>query len=378
MSFSDDPASRQLTYRVAFSMLKGITPELAEMILQRVGSEEEFFTRNHSLLRMQLGTDSRLLDDDYRREILEKANQETTFLEVHKNAHAIYFKDEAYPENLAQCQDAPLMLYVAGTPNLNAAHKISLVGTRSATRYGVDFINNFVKELGELLDDVLIISGLAFGCDIAAHRAALEYGIPTVAVLAHGLDNLYPTEHRREAQAMVEHQGGVLTDYPHGSPIHKGNFLARNRIVAGMADAIVVAESAAFHGGALHTANLGLLYNRDVFAVPGRMIDTFSRGCNKLIRDNVAHLLEEPKQLIEDMGWKAKPKEGTQKEMFPKLNAEQQQIVDFLRKNGDTTLQELLVLTNIPVGQLKAKLIDLEFDEVIVALPGSRFRLARS
>lgn len=348
---------------------------MAARILELVGSEEEFFALSEATLSAKLGFKGQILTESHRNEAISRAESEISFI-ADNNIRPLYFNDPDYPQRLLECDDAPLMLYALGNANLNATHVVSVVGTRNATTYGVNFINHLVDDLSSSIDDLLVISGLALGCDIAAHRKALECGIPTVGVVAHGLDTLYPAENRSTAAAMVRNGGGILTDYLHGTRPHRGNFLARNRIVAGMADAIVIAESAAERGGALHTAKLGMLYNRDVFALPGRTSDHFSRGCNKLIKNNVAHLAESAKDIIETLGWKCKTSEGTQQQLFPELTPEQQQIVDYIRRNGEAQINELTASLGQPVGYLMALLVELEFQGLLLPLPGARYRLA--
>lgn len=348
---------------------------MASRILSLIGSEQEFFTLSEATLSARLGFKGRIISDDYRRDILRKATDEVRFVESN-NIRALYFTDPDYPQRLLECDDAPAMLFTLGTADLNATHVVSIVGTRNATAYGINFINRLVDDLTARIDGLLIVSGLAMGCDIAAHCRALENHIPTAAVVAHGLDTLYPSEHRKHAANIVRQNGAIVTDYLHGTRPHRGNFLARNRIVAGLADAVVVAESAAERGGALHTARLAMLYNRDVFALPGRTSDHFSGGCNKLIKSDIAHLVESADDIIKTMNWKARPPEGEQQQLLIELTPEQQAIIDYLRHNGEATVNALTAVTGIAVGQLMALLVELEFQGLLLPLPGARYRLA--
>lgn len=361
-------------YKIAFALIKGNKPMMAREILTRVGSEEAFFTLGERRLSSILGFEGKILADAYRGEVLEKARREIEFAAEHK-IRSLYFDSDDFPQRLIECEDSPIALFAVGDANLNARHCVSIVGTRNATMYGIDFINKLVDELAERLDDLLIISGLATGCDIVAHKRALDRGVPTVAVVAHGLDTIYPASHRRYAAKMVQSRGAIVTEYPTNTRPIRPNFLQRNRIVAGLSDAVVVVESAK-RGGALHTARLGLLYNRDVFALPGRTSDIYSAGCNALIRSNTAQLIESADDLIEAMQWTARPKEGDQKELFPTLSAEQQSIVDFVRKTGEAQINGLTAALGMPTGRLMALLVELEFNGVLMALPGSRYRLA--
>lgn len=362
-------------YLIAFSRLKGITIQGAKYILERVGSEEAFFTLPYREVMRLTGLSERNFTEGMRSQLLAEAETQVRFTTDHK-IRVIYFTDDQYPQRLLECEDAPLLLYASGPADMNARHVVGIVGTRNATHYGVSFIIKLVDELGEKLDSLLIISGLALGCDITAHRRAIADNIPTVGVVAHGLDTIYPHENRNDAAKMAQGAGAVLSDYPTGTRPFRGNFLARNRIVAGMVDCLVVVESQAAHGGALHTARLAREYNRDVFALPGRATDIYSGGCNKLIRNNVAQLLTSADDLISAMGWTPKTTgEGLQQQLFPDLSAEEQRIVDYMRQNGDCQINALTANLGIPVGRLMGMMMQLEMAGLVMALPGSRYRL---
>jgi DNA processing protein len=366
--------SEKLVYRIAFSRIKGMTLLAAKRFLELVGSEKEMFTLPLREIERLTGLGSRNFDDSVRTELLDHARNELRFIEGH-SISTIYFTDEAYPQRLLECDDAPLLLYVSGKVNFNARYVIGIVGTRNATQYGFNFINKLVDDIAERLDDVLIISGLALGCDITAHRRAMKDHIPTAAVVAHGLDTIYPAENRNDAVAMACGGGAVVTDYTSKTRPFRGNFLARNRIVAGMVDCLIVAESAADHGGALHTARLAREYNREVFALPGRTSDHYSGGCNKLIRRQIAVLCQSADDILDTMGWEGRPVEGEQKQLFRELSPEEQLIIDYLRQNGDGQINTLTANTGIPVGRLMGMLMELEMDDLIMTLPGSRYRL---
>jgi DNA processing protein len=348
---------------------------MAAKILELLGSEEEFFTLSEATLTNRLNFKGHITDSEYRRELLKMAEEEVSFIRDN-NIRTLYFTDPDYPQRLLECEDAPVMLFATGNANLNATHVLSVVGTRNATLYGVNFINKLIDELAERIDDLLIISGLAMGCDITAHKRAMERDVPTVGVVAHGLDIIYPAEHRNYAASMVRKGGAIVTDYPHGTRPHRGNFLARNRIIAGMSDGVMVAESAAERGGALHTAKLAMLYNREVFALPGRTSDHFSGGCNKLIKNNTAHLAESADDIISVLNWKARQPEGKQQQLAVELTENQQAIINYITHHGEARTNELTNALNIPVGQLMAHLVELEFNGLLMAMPGARYRLA--
>lgn len=371
-----DQEKQRLTCRIALSQLKGITIKGAEHILSCLGSEETFFVDDLREVRRITGLSEHFLTEESRRQLFDNARKQLEFALDHK-VRIIYFTDTDYPRRLRECDDAPLLLYVSGSAELNPRHVVGIVGTRNATHYGVNFINKLVDDLHSKLDSLLIVSGLALGCDIAAHRRSLADGVPTAGVVAHGLDTIYPPENRNDAAKMASGHGAVITDYPTGTRPYRGNFLARNRIVAGMVDCLVVAESAAAHGGALHTARLAREYNREVFALPGRTSDLYSGGCNKLIRNQVATLCSCADDIIETMGWTAKlPAEGGQQQLFPDLSPEEEKIIDFLRKNGEGQINTLTAHLGIPVGRLMGLLMQLEMAGLVMSIPGSRYRLA--
>lgn len=287
--------------------------------------------------------------------------------------------DENYPQRLKECDDAPLMLFYKGSINLNQRRVICIVGTRRNTVYGEDLIRRFITELRQQCPQVLIVSGLAYGVDIIAHRQALQKGYPTVGVLAHGLDYLYPARHKQTADEMVQ-KGGLLTEFLTQTNADKVNFVRRNRIVAGIADACVVVESAE-HGGGLITASLARTYNRDVFAFPGNVGNQYSEGCNNLIRDNVAGLINNATDFIKSMSWDEDIKlqraqqEGIERQLFPELSADEQQVVNVLKKRNDLQINMLSMQADIPIAHLTAILFSLEMKGMIKALPGGIYHL---
>ncbi len=363
-----------LIYRIALASLRGINPTLAGQLTARTGSEEAFFRWSERELSTAMGFGNKLFDNAYRKKLLEEAEKEYLFIE-RSGISPVFYTDSRYPRRLLQCDDAPVMLYTLGDCDLNEARFVAVVGTRHATVYGIGFTESLVEELGrKMKDPLVIISGLAYGIDIAAHRAALKAGIPTVAVLAQGLNTIYPPAHRQTAADIVRHGGMLVTDYRSIDSIHKGNFLARNRIVAGMSDAVVVAESAA-KGGALVTARVAAGYSRDVFALPGRVSDRYSEGCNSLIAGNVAQLVTNADDIIDSMRWPRKEAEGGQPSLFPELTADEETVVDLLRNRGEASFSEISAKIEMPVARLMGMLVDLEFRSVIVQLPGGRYRL---
>lgn len=287
--------------------------------------------------------------------------------------------DENYPQRLRQCDDAPLMLFYKGNINLNQRRVICVVGTRRNTVYGEDLIRRFMRELRQLCPQLLVVSGLAYGVDIIAHRQALQNGYPTVGVLAHGVDYLYPARHKQTADEMVK-KGGLLTEFLTQTNADKVNFVRRNRIVAGISDACVVVESAA-HGGGLITASLARTYNREVFAFPGNVGSQYSEGCNNLIRDNVAGLISNADDFVKSMNWDDDVKlqraqqVGIERQLFPDLSTEERQVVSALKKHNDLQINMLSVQADIPIAHLTAILFSLEMKGVLKALPGGMYHL---
>lgn len=284
-----------------------------------------------------------------------------------------------YPHRLLECDDAPLVLYYKGSADLNVTRVVNIVGTRRCTPYGQDLINAFVADMATLCPGLLVVSGLAYGVDVCAHSRAMECGLNTVGVLAHGLDDLYPTPHRAIASRMVE-QGGLLTEFMTRTNADKINFVRRNRIVAGMSDACILVESAA-HGGGLITADIAKGYNRDVFAFPGRVGDVYSEGCNNLIRDNGAALLTNAEHFVKAMGWEgdaslAKARsEGIERTIFPDLSPEEAKVVETLGQRGDLHLNMLATQTGIAVNRLTSVLFELEMKGVLRTMAGGMYHL---
>lgn len=310
--------------------------------------------------------------------MLPHLKHEMEWVEQNK-IQCISILDENYPQFLRQCPDAPLMLFYRGNADLNSQHIISMVGTRKISEYGKQMCEHFLRELSEIVPDVIVFSGLAYGVDIHCHRASLEFGLKTIGVLAHGLDQIYPSLHRDTAVKMLR-QGGLLSEYPSGTKIDKRNFVQRNRIVAGCSQATIVVESAT-KGGSLITARLARDYDREVFAVPGRLTDPVSSGCNQLIASNTANILVNAEQFVEAMGWdkdltlKKRLQDGIQQDLFTHLDTDKKKIAEILRNNDRVALNTLATLTGIQIGQLRTMVFEMEMAGIIKALPGNSFRL---
>ena len=314
-------------------------------------------------------------------EALKRAAAEMEFITKH-NIQTLTLNDADYPRRLKECDDAPVLLYYKGSADLNQQRIVDIVGTRHCTAYGQDLIRRFITRLKELCPEVLIVSGLAYGIDICAHREALAAGYDTVGVLAHGLDQIYPARHRQTAATMVSH-GGLLTEYMSQTEPMANNFRQRNRIVAGISDATIVVESA-YKGGALITARIAQEYGRDVLAFPGPVGAQYSEGCNNLIRDNKAGLITSADDFVAAVGWPTvqdmplwltPPSRFTGDAQIPALTEEERQVVSLLQQTNDLQLNILSVKTNIPIGQLTALLFELEMKGIVKPLAGGTYHL---
>lgn len=309
---------------------------------------------------------------------LRRAEQEADFAERHA-IQVLTPADSRYPARLAGCADAPLVLYYKGAAPLNAARVVAVVGTRRCTAYGQDLVRRMMAGLAQLCPGTLVVSGLAYGVDINAHRRALENGLDTVGVLAHGLDRIYPPAHRDTALEMVGH-GGLLTELMAQTNADKANFVRRNRIVAGMADATVVVESAG-HGGGLITAGLARSYWRAVLAFPGPVGARYSEGCNNLVRDGRASLVTSAGDIVRALGWQEEAAveqaraRGIERQMFPCLTGAERLVADTLGQRGDLPASMLATLTGQPVGKLQATLFQLELKGVVQAKAGGVYHL---
>ena len=368
-----DMADDCLLYRIALSSVHAIKPSDAMQLVARLGSEAAFFEEKESALIALAGRRLSAFGRGYRDKLLEAARRELDFISRY-NINVRYYTDKEYPLRLSQCEDAPLMIYSLGKCDLNTSHVVSIVGTRHATAYGTDFVNALVADLASSLEGLVIVSGLAYGTDVNAHRASLDCGVPTIGVLAHGLNKIYPASHRNVADRMLHTGGMLLTEYISSDVMSRANFLARNRIIAGLADCTVVVESD-LKGGSLVTAEAAVEYNRDVMALPGRVIDRYSRGCNKLIADNKAALITSGADLMACMNWQPRPSEGTQQQLAIALSAEEEAICGCLRQNDDVSVNDMALMLDLPVYALMSLLVDMEFKGIVAPLPGARYRL---
>ena len=370
---------QEIFYAMALTRLTNFNFQQALELYRTVGSAQQIFEHRNDIGDIIEDCSPRLKEalKDWD-EPMKRADFELQYMREH-GIRALVLNDDDYPQRLSECPDAPIVLYYKGNADLNQAKIVSIVGTRQCTQYGQDLIRRFVSELRTYCPQVLIVSGLAYGVDIHAHRQALQNGYPTVGVLAHGLDQIYPYRHRDTASEMLT-QGGLLTEFMTQTNADKPNFVRRNRIVAGMADACVIVESAS-KGGGLITAEIAQSYDRSVFAFPGAVGMTYSEGCNNLIRDNVAALISNTADFVHAMGWQDEAKrqqafaDGIERNLFPDLSEEETRIVGLLQETNDLQLNILSVKTGIPIGQMTALLFQLEMKGVVKTLAGGMYHL---
>ena len=368
MNFTEE--HEELFYQLALTFVPGIGAKTGRVLIDRFGTATNVFKAPIKELRHIEGIGDVKVKAFKEPEVMKRAEKELAFVLKHDIKTYLY----GSPKRLTQCSDAPLLLYYKGTADLESQRVVAIVGTRKNTDYGHKLCEELVEGLSGI-DNLLIVSGLALGIDAIAHRKSLLLNIPTVGVLGHGLDRIYPFNHKPLAAQMIENGGGLLTEFPMGTVPDKNNFPMRNRIVAGISDVTVVVESN-IAGGALITALMANGYNRDVVAYPGRVNDTRSAGCNELIRTNIAAMITKPTDLIEMMGWgdtkKAKP---LQKQLFLDLQPIEQQIVNVLLTADKIHADDLFHQTGLTRSQLASTLLQLEMMGLVKTLPGKYYRM---
>ncbi|KAF5030245.1 DNA recombination-mediator protein A [anaerobic digester metagenome] len=365
------PNENSLRYPIALTLIPGIGDINARKLLSLSGSAEAIFKETRKALSSVSGMSRQVIEPLlHPQSYLERAQAEIEFIHKHQ-IKTSFITDDEYPNRLKQCTDSPVMIYWLGNGDLNAKKIISIVGTRKATDYGKTFCQNLIADLKE--PGLVIVSGLAYGIDTYAHKAALDNELSTFGILAHGLDRIYPPLNQMLADKMLA-QGGLVTEFLNGSKPDRENFPRRNRIIAGLADATVVIE-AGKKGGALITADIANSYNRDVFAVPGRIGDPLSEGCNQLIKTNRAALIQSAADIRYIMNWdNAKPK-TIQRKLFVQLKPEEEALINLLQKHGDCSMDKLCNDTSLQAGKVAEALLNLEFEGLVRCLPGKIYRL---
>ena len=363
--------SNDLLYQIALTFVPNIGPVQAKILIEHFGNAENIFKAP----KKELGNIEGI--GEVRAKCIKMfdnflpAEKEIEFVEKYK-IKTLFLTDENYPKRLLNCYDSPTVLYYRGNADLNCSKIINIIGTRNNTDYGRLVTEQLINDLQNL--QVLIVSGLAYGIDSIAHKAAIQNNLPTIGVLAHGLDTIYPAAHASLAKQMLS-TGGLLTEFKKETPPDKHNFPRRNRIVAGMADATIVVETAV-KGGSMITAELANGYSRDVFAFPGKITDNKSAGCNHLIKNNKAILLTDAAHLVEMLGWntkKAKPKK--QKELFISLTSDEQVLVEVLKAKDTVHIDEIFLKSGLTSSTVAAGMLNLEFQNVVASLPGKMYKL---
>ncbi len=363
---------KDLIYQIAITQIPGVGGVTARKLISYCGGVEPIFREKLASLKKIPGVGEALARAVYQHRCLERAEKEVAFLKKH-GIKARFYLDDDYPFRLKQCEDAPLLLFTKGEIYPNHPRILSIVGTRKITSYGREQCEALVHDLVPY--NPLIISGLAYGVDACAHETALQNNLNTVAVLGHGLDRIYPSLHHKLAKKMLT-KGGLMSDFLSGTRPDRENFPRRNRIIAGLCDAVIVIE-AAVTGGALITANVANTYNRDVFALPGRTTDIYSQGCNKLIKINKAHLIESVADIQYIMNWEkgTENKKGRQTSLFVSLSEEEKILVAYLKERREAGIDQLVTGTGFNLSKTTSVLLNLEFKGVVKPLPGKIFRL---
>ncbi len=354
-------------------MLKGIGPVNARNLVAYCGGVDPIFA-DHKLkntLEKVPGIGPKLISSITDRKVLPMAEKQLAYVRKHK-LRMLFYLDPEFPKRMREAEDAPVLLYAKGTGDLDATHMVAVVGTRTPTEQGKRLCVELIEGLKEC--NTTIVSGLAYGIDIVAHRTAMKNDLPTIGCVAHGLDKLYPAEHAGTAKDMLE-QGALVSELPSDSPFAPGNFPARNRIIAGLSDCTVVVESGP-KGGSLITADIASSYDREVFAYPGRPTDARSEGCNKLIQQNKAALITCSKDVLTLMEWLPSAKKKVeQARLFVDLMPDEQTLVDIIKTKGKVDIDELCVQSKMTQGKTAGLLLNLEFNGVVRSLPGKVYQL---
>ncbi len=361
-----------LLYQIALTTIPQIGPVQARLLIQSFGGAAPIFQARRQVLEKIEGIGSIRAGNIKRFREFDLVEKEIRFIEKY-HIRPLFFTDPEFPQRLLHCYDPPVLLYYKGLPDLNESRIVAVIGTRNNSEYGRQATEKFIRELSAA--NVVIVSGLAYGIDAIAHRAALQSGLATIGVLAHGLDTIYPAQHHALAKEMLE-QGGLLTEFPSCTKPDRHHFPMRNRIVAGLCDAAVVMETGV-KGGSIITADLANSYHKDVFALPGRTTDTRSAGCNYLIRSNRAFLLADAQQFLETVGWepKRRAKSPLQRQLFVNLGEEEKIVVEILRVKEQVGIDELNGHSNLSSSKVAAALLNLELQGIVSALPGKMYRL---
>lgn len=366
----------ELFYHLALSLVPGVGPVAGKSLISYCGSATAVFHENKRRISKIPGIGSSIANALFCFKDFHRAENELKFIKQNRLI-ALHYTSKEYPIRLKQVIDSPLVLYVKGDTDLNQKKIVAIVGTRKNTHYGSEITRRIIEDLKPY--NVAVISGMAYGIDITAHKACLENNLPTIGVLGHGLDMLYPAQHKKYALQMLEQEGALITEFTSQTPLNKDLFPRRNRIVAGMCDCVLVVESMV-KGGSMLTADIASSYNKDVFAVPGRVTDIMREGCNYLIKTLKAAPCENAEDLANGMNWskvdEIKPKKVIQTEMFHTLNGDEQKIVYTLTE-GEKNYDDIFFHTQIPIHKLNPILLDLEMKGLLQSLPGKMYGVLR-
>jgi DNA processing protein len=362
--------ANDLLYQICLTQINGIGAVQAKLLIEHFETADAIFKAKKKDLSLIEGIGEIRANSIKRFDTFKDAEQEIQFIEKH-HIQPLFITNKNYPKKLLHCYDAPTMLYYRGKGNLNATKSISIIGTRTNSDYGKQMTEQLVDDLAN--QGILIVSGLAFGIDAIAHKAALKNNLPTIGVLAHGLDSIYPAQHKNLATEMLQN-GGLLTEFTKGTKADKHNFPKRNRIVAGMTDATIVIETAT-KGGSMITAELAYNYNRDLFAIPAKITDIKSAGCLKLIHQNKAVLLTNAQQLLQNMGWEEKKiTQKKQRELFVELTEDEKNIFTIIESKEAVSIDEIYLKANLSSSYVAAALLNLELQNLIIGLPGKIYK----
>jgi DNA processing protein len=365
--------SSDVIYKIAFANIHGIGPSRGAQIVSKIGSVEEFFLLKPKEIFLRTGIAKSIIQNLNRDAALLEAERQVSFNQKNQ-IRTRFFLDSDYPRRLKQCPDQPMILFSRGSLDLNQEKIVSVVGTRNQTDYGSFILKELIESFSE--NNILVVSGLAYGIDISAHRLCVENNIPTLGVLGHGLDRIYPAKHKNTALKMLE-KGGLLTEFGIGTNPDRENFPMRNRIVAGIADATIVIESKA-KGGSMITADLANDYNRDVFAFPGDVTRPYSEGCNQLLKKDKAHLITNGDEFLKFMNWVNKDTSIKQKILFEHFSDEEKMILEILANQNEIQMDVLSMRTQMSASKMNVLLFNLEMKNAVKQFSGKRYRLAAS
>jgi DNA processing protein len=373
-----NPNNEELIFELALNLVPKIGPSLYRNILAYTGSAKDFFDLSSGKISKIPRFNKKLVEIKKDKDIFLKEASDIISKCEKKGIRILTFSDQRFPIRLKIMDDCPMVLYTKGNVNLNPDRSVAIVGTRNATEYG----RNITKKI---IEDVVpyhatVISGLAYGIDIEAHKTALNNNIPTLGILGSSVDQIYPAIHKNTADQMMESGGGLVSEYPPGTVMHPSNFPRRNRIISGLADAVIVVE-AAQKGGALITAEIAFSYNKEVFAVPGNLLSTYSEGCNNLIRTMKATIYTGPKDLEEALSWSKENLNATNTKNrildLSKFNEEEKAVINILIEKKELEIDQIGILLNVSISSLASTLLNLEFEGLIKSLPGKKYKLTQ-